>query len=365
MSQGKSMDDYSALDPLGRVPFHMQLAKMLKDDIARGVWKAGDVLPSIREFAERYHTSEKVPRKALALLAEEGWTMPRRGVGSILVDRGIDNRIRGRVLVYSRGTGYSYYSAEFMSIFDMRMLAGGYKTFVVNAGKRSEQDACRAFKNLLKEKWSLVVLRGGCSKALKLVVDSARTFVFLGDGAPMPSFCAPTCIARVGTNGGKALPDFIRECVRRRARRVVQFKYAEGAFDVAVMLTHAGVEVETVGIGRKATQEEVSLSALSAMRRFLAKQSLPDLFLFTDDYLAQGALMALASAGVRIPEDVSVVTLSNKGLGPIWLKPLSRLEMDADAHAATFSDAVLGYLNTGSFPSSLELGSVWKRGETF
>ena len=79
---------------------------------------------------------------------------------SILVDRGLDNRIRGRVLVYSRGTGYSYYSAEFMSIFDMRMLAGGYKTFVVNAGRRSEQDACRAFKNLLKENrrwWSCAV----------------------------------------------------------------------------------------------------------------------------------------------------------------------------------------------------------------
>ena len=42
MSQGKSMDDYSALDPLGKVPFHMQLAKMLKDDIARsdlGGWR--------------------------------------------------------------------------------------------------------------------------------------------------------------------------------------------------------------------------------------------------------------------------------------------------------------------------------------
>lgn len=359
------MDDFSSLDPHSRVPFHMQLVKVLKDEIACGVWKAGDVLPSIKELAECCHTSEKVPRKALELLAEEGWTMPRRGVGSVLVDRGIDNRIRGRILVYSRGTGYSYYSAEFMSILDSRLLMSGYKMFVVNAGKRSELAACRAFKNLLKEKWSLVIMRGGCSMALKLVVDSGRPFAFLGDGAPMPQFTAPTCIARVETNGGKALPDFIRECVRRGTMRVVQFKYAEGAFDVTTMLTHAGVEVETVCIGRKATQEEVSLSALSAMRRFAAKRPLPDLFLFTDDYLAQGALIALAAAGVHIPEDVSVVTLSNKGHGPIWVKPLSRLEMDADAHAAMFSDAVLAYLDTGRFPHGLELGSVWKRGETF
>ena len=119
---------------------------------------------------ESVHEDELIRRvAALELLAEEGWTMPRRGVGSVLVDRGIDNRIRGRILVYSRGTGYSYYSAEFMSILDSRLLMSGYKMFVVNAGKRSELAACRAFKNLLKEKWSLVIMRGGCSMAMSPV----------------------------------------------------------------------------------------------------------------------------------------------------------------------------------------------------
>ena len=189
----------------------MQLAKILKDEVSRGLWKAGDVLPSIKALAERYHTSEKVPRKALEILAEEGWTVPRRSVGSILVDRGIDNMLRGRVLVYSRGTGYSYYCAAFMSILDARLLASGYKTFIVNSDTRSERNACNAFKALLKEKWGLVALRGGGARALRLVADSSRPFVLIGDGAPMPRISAPNCVARIETNGGKALPDFLRE----------------------------------------------------------------------------------------------------------------------------------------------------------
>jgi DNA-binding LacI/PurR family transcriptional regulator len=343
----------------------MQLAKILKDDIARGAWRPDDVLPSIKALAERYHTSEKVPRKALEILAEEGWTVPRRSVGSILVDRGIDKMLRGRVLVYSRGTGYSYYCAAFMSIFDARLLASGYKTFIVNSDSRGERNACSVFKALLKEKWDLVVLRARSARALKLVEESFRPFVLLGNGAPLPRTSAPSCIARVATNGGKALPDFLRECVRRGIKRVVQFKYAEGTFDVTERLTHAGIKVETVGVGRKSSPEEVSVAALSRMRRMIAKRPLPDVFVFTDDYLAQGALVALSDADIRIPEDVAVVTLSNKGHGPIWGRPLSRLEMDASVHAGMFSDAVVAYFRTGRFPADLELGSVWKRGETF
>jgi DNA-binding LacI/PurR family transcriptional regulator len=100
------------------------------------------------------------------------------------------------------------------------------------------------------------------------------------------------------------------------------------------------------------------------MLRKVAKRDLPELFIFTDDYVAQGALMALALAGVRLPDDVAVVTHSNKGITPIWEKPLARLEMDPTAHARAVADAVVDYLDTG-VPRDLDLGSVWKNGTTF
>ena len=108
------------------------------------------------------------------------------------------------------------------------------------------------------------------------------------------------------------------------------------------------------------------MAALSEMRRRIAgRKRLPDLFLFTDDYLAQGALAALDAAEVRVPEDVKVATHANRGLGPIWHKPLTRLEVDPVAHGRAVADAILRYLRTGERPLGLELGAAWKKGETF
>ena len=52
-----------------------------------------------------------------------------------------------------------------------------------------------------------------------------------------------------------------------------------------------------------------------AVSRFLASncERLPDVILFDDDYLAAGGVVALLQAGIRIPEDVTVVTHANKG----------------------------------------------------
>ena len=274
-------------------------------------------------------------------------------------------REKGRVLFYVRETGYSYYCAEFMATFEKRLSARGYGVSFVCAVARSESSAVRRLKSALKERWSLVVMMGGGAEARRLVSESCLPFILVGDGAPLPRLSAPSCIGRVEIRCGKAVPDFIRECVRRNIARVVQFKYAEGAFDVAGMLSHAGVDVMTVNVPRKSSPEEVSRAALGEMRKIVAKRRLPDLFLFTDDYLAHGALTALAVAGVRIPEDVAVVTHANKGLGPVWTTPLSRLEMDAAAHADAVARTVADYLKMGVHPPELDLGSVWKPGTTF
>jgi len=95
------------------------------------------------------------------------------------------------------------------------------------------------------------------------------------------------------------------------------------------------------------------------------QDKLPDVFLFTDDHLAQGGVLALMERGIRIPEDVKVVTHANRGLGPYWVKPFSRLEMDPIAQGAVVAKAVLDYFKTQLFQPDIVLGSEWKPGKTF
>ena len=352
-----------SLDLEIKKPLTVQLADSLRKGIVRGLWKAGDVLPGIHELAKLCNTSEKVPRKALSILAEEGFVEPKRGVGSVVKDRGCIPHLNGRVLIYVRETGYSFYCSQLLTVLEERLHSKGYAVSAIRAGGRSETAACHKLETVLKEQWSLILVMGGSAK--HVIAESGLPFVLVGDGSPLPRHFDPSCIGRIEIRSGKALPDFIRECMRCNVRRVVQFKYEKGAFDVTERLAHVGIAVESIDIVRKSTPEKVSSASLLEMRRFLAKNALPDLFLFTDDYLAQGALVALAVAGVRIPEDVAVATHANKGLGPVWEKPLSRLEMDSLAHAREIADAISEYLKTGVFPSGLSLGSVWRKGDTF
>ena len=70
----------------------------------------------------------------------------------------------------------------------------------------------------------------------------------------------------------------------------------------------------------------------------------PDAIFFYDDYLAAGGLIALAATGLRVPEDIRIATLANKGLGPVWFKPLTRLEYDPVGNARLIGDYVLKLL---------------------
>lgn len=348
----------------GGVPLSMQLVAAVKSAVVRRKFRAGDVLPSIRELSDACGTSAKVPRRALDILEAEGWTRPVRGVGSIVLDRGEDARSNGRILFYVRQTGYSYYCAELLAVIDARLVAKGWKTFVVNATNRSEAPSCGRFETLLKERWALVVLMGGGAEVRRLAAAAGWPFLLVSDDAPLPASVAQFCVGRIGMRSSRALPDLVRECVRAGVRRVVQLRYDPDSYDATEALATAGIATETVHVGRQSSPAAVAQAALAEMRRLAARRPLPDLFLFTDDYLAQGGLLALAVAGVRVPEDVRVATHANKGLGPLWTRPLSRLEVDAAAHGRAIAASILAYLETGVIPPDPGLGSVWRKGET-
>ncbi|MBQ6246331.1 MAG: substrate-binding domain-containing protein [Kiritimatiellae bacterium] len=90
-----------------------------------------------------------------------------------------------------------------------------------------------------------------------------------------------------------------------------------------------------LGLVQRATDE-------FAARLAKGRKWLPDLLFFRDDHLATGALVALSVAGVRIPEDVRVVTWANRDLGPAfaagvnvgklpkWRQGCSRIEFAKD-----------------------------------
>jgi len=96
----------------------------------------------------------------------------------------------------------------------------------------------------------------------------------------------------------------------------------------------------------------------------LPRAAWPDLIYFSDDHACTGALAALAAAGVRVPEDVRIATWSNLGNGPVFAKPLAKLEIDPEGDAKTFADALLAHLEGGTDAFPVALVPTFRKGAT-
>ena len=70
------------MDRWSEVALYRQLAAILRDQIKAGELEPGQALPSESYLKEQHHLSRGTVKKALELLAEEGWTQLVRTRGS-------------------------------------------------------------------------------------------------------------------------------------------------------------------------------------------------------------------------------------------------------------------------------------------
>jgi len=343
-----------------------QMFQGLKKAIVRGVYKPGQTLPGIHEMAAAAGVSERISREALARLAEIGWCTSKRGYNSVVADRGKERL--GKVLFFNSETGFGFHSSWLVGALRSRLLKGDYRLTAISAYDIRKDGSSRLLSESLKEHWDLVIEFGMRQGARKDIEASGWPFLVLGDGGRCIPSDAANCIGKIELLNGLAVPEFVRACVKSGVSSVVQFLYDEGGFDVSGLLTESlGIACTTIRVPRYRNPFGMCSGGYEQMEAFLAKTRgrLPDVFLFTDDHLAHGGLLALMERGIRIPQDVKVVTHANRGRGPFWIKPLTRLEMDPVAQGAAVASAVLDYIKTRRLSSDIVLGSEWKRGKTF
>ena len=354
------------LDRASGIPLSDQLVERLKAAIVRGQYRPGDVLPGSVELAAAADVSEKVARFALRRLSDEGWTQTRRHVGSVVLAR-TGNVVLKRVLFFSHNPYFCYYTDRLVSELRTRLMRekGGVSTIAISRCRGA--NSYLQLEELLKERWDLILENGMDETSRKMIEDSGWPFVVFGSGTQTVPSGAANCVGVVRQQDSMAIPDFVKACARKNVRSVVQMVCDLGTYDVTEMLRIVGVNVRTERTPIGVDPESVVHGAYKIVDAWFVKgkANLPDVILFTDDYLAQGGLLALLRHGVRIPDDVAVVSFVNKGHLPFWDQKLTMLENDPVAHGAQLAKAVRAFLHGKPFPSGITLGTVWKPGDTF
>ena len=354
------------LDRSGKALLSHQLAEWLKAAIRRGDYVDGDILPGAVELAKAANVCERTALGALAILARDGWTETRRHIGSVVIERGLPTLCRKRLLFFTDEPYYSYYYDQIASGSRDLLLEHGIGVSTASVSCSRVGNRYLQLVEFLKEKWDLVLSAGNTRGASQVLESQGWPFVWIGDGVSRTPCSAQNCLGQVDIASGAALSKFVQACVRKGVRKVLQVMVLPRAYDAAEMLKVAEIPSQTLFVRSMGSPELVMQGGFSVVRDwFRSGGARPDVILFTDDYVAQGGLIALKGLGLGIPEDVAVVTHANKGHGPFWEKPLTRLEMDPVAHGKILAAAIAGYLRGEPFPQNLRLGSVWREGETF
>ncbi|MBD2704771.1 GntR family transcriptional regulator [Spirosoma sp. BT702] len=72
-------------EPVSRIPNYQQLYETLRQDIIRGVFQPGDLLPSESVLQQQYRMTQPTIRQALSLLVRGGYIRKHQGKGSIVL----------------------------------------------------------------------------------------------------------------------------------------------------------------------------------------------------------------------------------------------------------------------------------------
>lgn len=83
------------IDKNSPVPIYFQLEELIKSTIEKGELHPGDLIPSEREYSEKFQISRMTVRQAISNLVNEGFLSRIRGKGTFVAERKIEQPLQG------------------------------------------------------------------------------------------------------------------------------------------------------------------------------------------------------------------------------------------------------------------------------
>ena len=342
-----------------------QMVIGFRSAIESGYYQEGEILPPLKTIAERLGVSMIVSRGALRRLADEGLLLPHPGRGSEVLGRGTVTW-KGRVLFVMPDRNDSYHVSVVCDILRRRLLSAGYffNQITVTKDAHGNYDTTQLQLRLKDPDLFVVEMFAVPEISREVVASGVRSVVVARDASGYPG----ARVVRFASDA--AVPEFVARCLRAGVRRVLQIGFEYGFADATSSLHDAGISVDSVYVSAPVREpgviEAVKRSTHDFFSKFIARGTpLPDLFYFTDDHAAEAGLLSLALAGIRVPQDVRVVAWSNRGLAPVYPKPVTRMEIDPIANGDQLSDYVLGLLGGNQSADVPVMAPSYVAGETF
>ncbi len=321
-----------------------QVANGLRKAILTGYYQAGEVLPTLLRMAELLGVSSIVTRGAIKLLAEEGLVNPRPRVGIVVVEP-TARPWRTQVLYLTMSGPDMYYHNLLVGALSEGLLAERilFESMHISWRERSSGFP-KVTTTLGASQIGLAVVEGDAPDACHLLHARGVPFLHLIGLPEQANSLAAGGILHDNLSAYKLAAAHAQAYGVRSAWMLGnrgQERLGRNLFAAC------GIEVTCAAVTPVPDVPSpmcVELGGLALMEEWLGQKALPELLVFTDDFVARGALLALTRRGLRIPEDVQVISWANRGLGPVYFQPLTRIEADGARDGQRIADFLLQFL---------------------
>ena len=346
-----------------------QIADGLRRSIQTGFYKPGEPLPPIRALSSMLEVGRVNVERAVASLTEEGLLNPRPKVGSVVCGAG-DVLWKGQVLIVVPPGASNPLVNVISGMLRDELTKAGYLFLIASVPRRKNGSFDFAMlKTVLRQRVDLVILLHDKKEiAERLSLEGVPFIRLTSDG------CRPEhCVGLVRFDAAAAFSGFEEHCRRVKPKSVLLASLWDEMIPKGV-LEIDGIGAEKFEIGRSglfaadgASIAELAVELFDRRLRDYGRGWLPDVLYLADDYFAMGALTALLSHGIRVPEDVRAVVWANKGggCGPVFTKRFTRIEVDIRSCGTKVVESALQYLRTGAFPDTADASPVYISGDTF
>ena len=337
-----------------------QVVDGVKRAIETGRYAVGDIIPSTRDMAVALGVSRIVTRAAVRELADAGYVNPRQGVGCVVL--GQKGKLwKGTVLFVAPSDKGDYYTHTFSDEMSAVFVRNGWR-FIRVAASRSDTSLLELE---LAHPVDLAIVMFTNPPAEKLLSRSQVPFVAIENEKAAK---LKGCIAAIPFVREAAAPEVAARAKASGVKSAWQVGF-EPQPDLIKAFAAAKIPLKEVLVkpAKDARQPEATAFAAQAyFEKLLAKGAsvLPDLLYFSDDYVCQGALLALVRHGIEAPRDVKVVTWSNRGNGPYYFKPLARVELAPQEDGRRLAENLLNWLSTHGPLAMDSIATAYADGET-
>lgn len=83
------------------VPLYQQLSEKIKQQITDGKLKAGDKLMTEAEFSQHFEVSRITVRKAIELLADDGFVVRKQGIGTFVAEKKLHRVVDKQIISFT------------------------------------------------------------------------------------------------------------------------------------------------------------------------------------------------------------------------------------------------------------------------